>query len=164
MTPELHRPVLLDRIGPDGLDVTVDATPEECAHLAERLQLPAVLALACRFRLVREGAARVRADGHLSARVVQTCAVTTDDFEATLAEDFRIRFVPADEVNEDPDLDDDDEVPYEGNVLDLGEATAEQLALNLDPYPRAPGAELPPVGDDEAPTPFAALAKLRGPH
>jgi hypothetical protein len=164
MTPELHRPILLDRIGPDGVDVVVDATPDECARLAERMQVPAVLSLSCRFCLVRESTTRVRADGHLSARVVQTSAVTAEDFEASLTEGFRIRFVPADEVNEDPDLDDDDEVPYEGNTLDLGEAAAEQLALNLDPYPRAPGAELPSIDDDEATTPFAALARLRDRH
>ena len=33
MTPEFHRPLSLDRIGPHGLDTTVDATPAECAAL-----------------------------------------------------------------------------------------------------------------------------------
>jgi uncharacterized metal-binding protein YceD (DUF177 family) len=164
MTPELHRPLALDRIGPDGADVTVEASPAECARLAERMQLPAVLSLSCRFHLVREGSTRVRAAGHLAARVVQTCAVTAEDFEAALTEDFRVRFVPTDEVSDDPELDDDDEVPYEGRILDLGEAAAEQLALSLDPYPRAPGAELWPIEDDEAPAPFTALSNLRNWH
>jgi len=39
MTPEFHRPLSLDRIGPKGLDVTVEATPAECAALAVRMNL-----------------------------------------------------------------------------------------------------------------------------
>ncbi len=41
MTPELHRPVAVERVGPNGLDVTVEAGAEECARLARRLNLPA---------------------------------------------------------------------------------------------------------------------------
>jgi hypothetical protein len=52
-----------------------------------------------------------------------------------------------------------------GETLDLGEALAEQLALALDPYPRAPGASLAAAEDeeDESPArgPFAGLAPLR---
>ena len=42
-------------------------------------------------------------------------------------------------------------------TIDLGEAAAEQLALALDPYPRAPGAVLEMEEEPEA-APFAALA------
>ena len=44
MTPEFHRPVSLDRIGPHGLDLTVEAAPAECSALAVRMSVPAVLA------------------------------------------------------------------------------------------------------------------------
>jgi hypothetical protein len=56
-----------------------------------------------------------------------------------------------------------DEIPSENGVVDLGEAVAEQLALALDPYPRAPGAAMPEETDDAAAErhPMAALAKLR---
>ena len=30
---------------------------------------------------------------------------------------------------------------YDGAAIDIGEAVAETLLLDLDPYPRAPGAE-----------------------
>ena len=52
-------------------------------------------------------------------------------------------------------------------VLDLGGVVCEQLALNIDPFPRKPGAEFETVAADEgevdepAPSPFAALAKLK---
>lgn len=55
----------------------------------------------------------------------------------------------------------DDEIPFEGNQIDLGEAAAEQLGLALDPYPRMPGAELPEAEADVELHPFARLAGLR---
>jgi hypothetical protein len=56
-----------------------------------------------------------------------------------------------------------DEIPTgPGAVADLGEALAEQLALALDPYPRAPDAALPPEAEEAPASPFARLAALRG--
>jgi uncharacterized metal-binding protein YceD (DUF177 family) len=161
MTPELHRPIRLVGIGPAGYDLLVEATATECMALAERMQLPAVRSLTCEFHLLREADEAVIAHGHLHARVVQTCVVSLDDFETTVDEPFRIRFVPAGAEADDLDPDSDDEIPYDGDVLDLGEAAAEQLALALDPYPRMPDAALPEPDADTDPHPFAALAALR---
>ena len=160
MTPEFHRPISLDRIGPHGLDITIDATPAECAALAERMNLPAVLSRSCVFHLIREGRDTVAARGALRARVTQTCVVSLDDFDAPVQEVFQIRFVPEGEESEDIDPEADDEIPFEGNAVDLGEAAAEQLALALDPYPRMSGVELPPSGADPESHPFAALRRL----
>lgn len=158
---EFHRPIPIDRVGPRGLDVTVEATAAECAALAERMNLPALRALTCVFHLSREGQTRVLAEGHLRADVVQTCVITMEDFDASLEEVFRVRFVPAGEEREEIDLEEDDEVPFEGATLDLGEAAAEQLGLALDPYPRAPGAELPEIDEDAEAHPFGALGNLK---
>ena len=103
----------------------------------------------------------VVADGELHADVLQTCIVSLDDFDAVVDEAFRVRFVPAGEETDDQDPEADDEIPYEGDVLDLGEAAAEQLGLALDPYPRMPDAALPEVEEDADLHPFAALAALR---
>lgn len=162
-TSELHRPILLDHIGPSGLDITVEATPAECSALAKRMQLPALHALTCRFHLIRETGSRFAARGHLQARLTQTCIVSAEDFDTDVEETFQIRFVPAGEESEVIDPDADDDLPYEGNAIDLGEATAEQLGLALDPYPRMPGAELPDGGSGAGTQvhPFASLAALR---
>nr|WP_294545364.1 DUF177 domain-containing protein [uncultured Rhodopila sp.] len=161
MTPEFHRPVSLDRIGAHGLDMTVEATAAECAALAERMKLPAVLAVSCTFHLFREGRDRVLARGHLKARVTQICVVSVDEFDADVEEVFQVRFVPSGEESEDVDPESDDEIPYEGNLVDLGEAAAEQLGLALDPYPRKPGAALTEPDAEAKPYPFAALSGLR---
>ncbi len=181
--PELSRRIPLRRLGADlpagdRLVIEVEADPSECAALALRLHVPAVAGLGCRFALSgigRNGV--VEADGVLQARVMQVCVVTDEPFEAEVTERFSLRFVPAGQLAAQPDaaldLEADDDVPYGGDAIDLGEAAVEQLALALDPYPHRPGAERP-VGlrigdppvvgqdpDDAAPNPFAALARLR---
>ena len=164
MNPELHRPVAVERIGPAGLDVLVEASTGECAALAQRLNLPAVLELTCRFRLERDSAGDLLAYGNLVARVVQTCVVSLEDFTADLHERFAVRCVPEGDESDDPDPEALDEITYCDGTLDLGEAAAEQLALALDPYPRAPDAVLPDVADEPATGPFDALEIFRRRH
>lgn len=159
MTSELHRPVPADRVGAAGLEVTVEANATECTALAHRMLLPGVQALRCTFRLVRLTTDCILAEGRLHATVMQTCVVSLDDFTAEIDEQFHVRFVPLGQESDDPDPEADDEIGYSGGMLDLGEAAAEQLALALDPYPRAPGAELPEIATDELEHPFAALRR-----
>lgn len=159
MSAELSRSVLVDRIPQAGLEQRVEASAAECAAVAARLRLPAVAALACRFRLLPLSG-MVRAEGSLRAAVTRVCVVTLDEFPQEVAEDFTVRFVPAGtESDEDPES--EDEIPYEAGLIDLGEATIEQLALTLDPYPRKPGATLPEGAEEQEESPFAALARLR---
>lgn len=160
MTPELHRPIPIDRIGAQGLDMEITASAEERTALAARMQVPAIGELHCRFQLRRVGGV-IAAEGLLRARLTQVCVVTLDEFEHGVSEDFAVHFVPTGEEDEDPDPDAVDQVPYIGNAIDLGEAAAEQLALVLDPYPRKPGAELADPDDVDVSNPFAALANRR---
>jgi uncharacterized metal-binding protein YceD (DUF177 family) len=164
MNPELHRPLAVERIGPPGSLHTVTADPSECAALARRLGIPAVTALRCEFSLTRHLRGVVAAEGRLHATVIRTCVITLEDFESGVDENFRLRFVPAGQETDDPDPESEDEIPYAGPAIDLGEAAAEQLALALDPYPRSPGAELPDTEAETAPHPFAALAQRRRPN
>lgn len=164
MTPELHRPVAVERIGPAGLDVRVEATAAECIVLAQRMNLPAVESLRCEFHLAWDPSGTLQARGHLLAEVVQTCVLSLDDFTATVREDFVIRCVRSGEETEDVDPESLDEVGYEDGVLDLGEMAAEQLALALDPYPHAPGASLPEFDVEPGAQPFAALEALKRRH
>lgn len=152
-SPELSRRLQvrslgLLRLGEIALETSVEATQAECDRLARRLGVPAVASLQCRFRLSgADGAGRVGADGLLQAVLTRTCVATLEDFEARVVESFTVRFVPeaADEPSDEDglDLDADDDVPYAGSAIDLGEAAVEQLALAMDPYPRKPGATLP---------------------
>lgn len=161
---EMPRPVAIDRIGTLGLERDVTAAPDELALIATRLQLPAVAALACEFRLKRLERSIIEATGTLRARVTQVCVVTLDEFEQPIEEAFHVRFVPAGAESEDEDPDAPDEIPYPASAIDLGEAAIEQLALSLDPYPRKPGLAEPEEPEGDTPHPFAALAGLRRPQ
>lgn len=140
--PELSRPLRLAAIPSAGYEVEVIANPEECRALARRFGLPSIEALSCRFTLSREPGAVIRASGILSARVTQICRVTLDPFPASVEERFFVRFVPEGSETDEFDPEAPDEIPYAADMLDLGEATAEQLALALDPWPRKPDAPL----------------------
>lgn len=167
MILELHRPSATDRISAQGLDVEIVANADECAAIAARLGIPAVHALRCNFSLRRSLMRRnlggqdgvIVAEGRMRAELVRECVVSLDPFPVRVDEKFRILFVPAGTESEDDDPDSDDEIPYDGAAIDLGEAAVEQLALTLDPYPHKPGATLPDAASDPDLGPFAALAR-----
>lgn len=164
MMPELHRPFAIERIGLSGMNVLVEANAVECAALAKRMGLPAVLSLTCRFQLERTMGDLVMAHGHLVAEVMQTCVVSLEDFAATVEERFALRWVPEGEESDDVDPELPDEITYEDGTLDLGEAAAQQLGLALDPYPRAPGAALPSIEPKPEQTASARLSAQKRPN
>ena len=163
MTPEFSRQLRVDGLPPGGVRHRVEANKSECAALATRLQIPSIESLSCDYRLLPVAGGRVAASARLSARLTRVCVVSLDEFPAAVEDLFDIIFVPAELVREDEDPDAPDEIPFDGGTVDLGEATAEQLALALEPYPRKPGAELPASSNDAAGSPFAALAQRRRP-
>ena len=78
MNPEVHRPVALDRIGPQGSAFEIDAGPDELSAIAARLRVIALASLHCAFKLRRIGATTIEAQGVLHARVTETCVVSLD--------------------------------------------------------------------------------------
>ncbi|MEO3474261.1 YceD family protein [Roseomonas sp. CAU 1739] len=169
MTPEFSRPVALARIPPEGRQERLRATPSECAALALRFGIPAVNRFAAELVLKPEPGGGVAITGRILAEVVQDCVVTLEPVVQQVEEAVHLRILgPGEAHSDDPEAPDD--VDAAGGVADLGEALAEQLALALDPYPRAPGAVLPeevageePEASPEPPaSPFAGLAALRG--
>lgn len=166
IAPEFSRPQRLDQIGAGEADVTVTADPAERAALAKRFALIAIDRLEARYA-IRRDAQGVRATGHLSAAVTQSCVATADPVPATVEEDFDLRFVPEQEVGEEIELSEDecDVVFFTGTAIDLGEAAAETLLLALDPFPRSPKATAAlkaagVISEDEV-QPFNAFAGLK---
>ena len=171
--PEFSRQERIDTLGEGPRNLTVTADEAERAALAKRFDLPAIAALEAEFALVRKGET-VSATGRLHAAVTQSCVATGAPVEAAIDEPFRVLFSPlppADGSEEEIELSEEecDVVFYEGGSVDVGEAAAETLALSLDPWPRAPGAEevlkeAGVISEDEAQeaaSPFAGLAGLK---
>jgi len=166
--PEFSRPHRLDQIGAGESDVRIAATEEERAALSRRFGLKSIEKLESVYRLHRE-AQGVVARGHLSARLTQACVVTDDSLPAKVEQDFAIRFVAAPEAGaaEEVELTEDecDTVFYTGGAIDLGEAAAETMALEIDPYPRGPRAaetlRAAGVKSEEENRPVNALSGLK---
>lgn len=171
----LHRPLPAHDLPSAGRPFRISASSEECREVARRFELLAVELLATEGTLWPQAdGRRVRLEGRLLADVVQTCVVSLDPVPAHIDVSFeRLYGWDAGEeregaIGDEIFLDLADELPVErltSDMIDVGEAAAEQLALELDPYPRKPGAlftgcdigcraaEEPAVG------PFAGLAR-----
>jgi uncharacterized metal-binding protein YceD (DUF177 family) len=167
--PEFSRPVRIDTLGEGERRMRIEAEEAERAALAKRFGLVAIGRLAAEFGLTRRDD-EVAMTGTLSAAVTQSCVATGAPLEAALEEPFVILFRPHPEAaggDEEVELADAelDVVFYDSAAVDAGEAVAETLLLNLDPYPRAPGAEealkAAGVKSEEEAGPFAALAGLK---
>jgi uncharacterized metal-binding protein YceD (DUF177 family) len=165
-----RRTIAVAKIGDAGLQHSVVARAEEFAAIARYLELAGLKALKGEFALMRWRGKGVRVTGELIADVVQTCVVTLDPVEAHVEARFERRFLPPEKL--DAVLEDETDVfvdptaedPPEplGHDIDLGEILIEELALNLDPYPRKPGVEFHGDADaDKRANPFAVLAKLK---
>lgn len=167
MTPEFSRPERVDTISERERVVEVEARPAEREALAARFDLLAVERLAASFTVRREPAG-LTARGRVTADVVQACSITGEPVAVQVDEQADLLFVPAGPAAEDEvELSADalDTIIYQGSKIDLGEAAAETMALALDPFPRAPGAEraLREAGvlTEEEARPLGKLAGLR---
>ena len=162
--PEFSRPVDASRLRPgeeDRWEITADAAEREA--LARRFGLLRLDRLAATVRLRRLAGGLLRLSAELSADVVQACVVTLEPVASQVADSFSLLYGrPQNEASEVV-LSGEAELvePLDGGAIDIGEATAQQLSLALDPYPRAPGVSLDEARDGVGDSPFAALAKLR---
>jgi uncharacterized metal-binding protein YceD (DUF177 family) len=157
------------KIGDGGLAQTVTAKPQEYETIAAYLELAAVKALTGEFALTRWRGKGVRLTGKLIADVVQTCVVTLEPLEAHVEAEFERRFLPHDKIEQETE--DDGEIFVDPTAedppepltheIDLGEILIEELALNLDPFPRKPGAAFHETHESARDNPFAVLAKLK---
>ena len=176
--PEFSRLVKHTDIGREDT-ITVKATPDECAALAQRFGLEALSGLVLKASLTKWRSG-VKVSGHLTAEAVQRSVATLEPVTQRIDERFERGFLrdaprfddvkPGAEVEMplDPELDDAPE-PL-GDRIDIGELAAEALGLALDPWPRAGDEEFleaaagppgqKPMTDEDA-KPFASLAAYR---
>ncbi|MGF1592948.1 MAG: DUF177 domain-containing protein [Kiloniellaceae bacterium] len=170
---EFSRIVTPDRLGGPKLVESLEATSAERAAVARRLGILAVDRLVAELAVKAFGGGLYRVEGGWEATVSQACVVTLEPVEAGLSGRVEATYEAADsvvageggEVTVDPEAADPAEIlPPEG--IDLGELVVQELAVALDPYPRAPGAEVPaeyrPPEAEEETGPFAALKALKG--
>ncbi len=172
--PEFSRPIAVDQLKDRENPFAIEASAAERKALAERFGILGIDSLKAEIRLKPIAGDQVRLTGHVRAEVHQACVVTLVDVPAAVEADFERVYSPHVETAADEDGDEDEEIeldfsaeeppdPLVDGMIDIGEAAAEEVALALDPYPRAPGAvfDRPEEGEPERANPFAALAKLK---
>ena len=126
--------------------VVIEADEVERAALAERFGVTAIERLTARVALTDKGPA-IHATGNVEADLVQPCSVSGEDFRHTVTDRIAVRFVPAGALPDDAEVDleirsdEPDDIEYEGESFDLGEAVAQSLGLAIDPYAEGPDAE-----------------------
>jgi hypothetical protein len=159
--PEFTYPLILANVPAEGMSLRLEADAAAREAVARRLALLALHSLVGELALhpVAEGCIAVR--GRLLAELDQACVVTLEPVPQRVEDPVAWRLLPAGMEPSDGD-DDPDDIETDAGVADLGEALVQQLSLALDPYPRAPGAELPeayrPDGESGI---FGALARFR---
>lgn len=149
--------------------LVLEPSEDERRRLAGRFGIAAIDTMRAELRLACDGA-KVEAKGHLTAKIMQMCAISGEDFPVRISEPVALRFVPplqAYQPDEEIEItaDDCDEIEYEGTTFDLGEAVAQTLALAIDPFAEGPNADKARaehrLGGDVASGAFAALAALK---
>lgn len=172
VSPLFSAPFDLARLSDHAEQVDIKADTSTRAAIAAAFNLPAIAVLRGRFVLSPTRAHHVAARLDLAAEVTQTCVVSLDPVEQSIAERASLILLTqaqatkheAEAAELNPDA--PDEIIADGTIVDLGAILLEQFALALDPYPRKPDA-VPASAPDSAPEPphpFAALGRLRKPE
>jgi uncharacterized metal-binding protein YceD (DUF177 family) len=140
---EFRRLIPLDELEEGDIHKTIEAGEEEREALARRFDLVAIDVLNASVEMRRmPGGPLVRVEGRLTADLVQRCVVTLAPLPVHIEEVFVETFGP--DGYRAPDGEADAGVPeiFDSGGIDLGELAAQHLSLSLDPYPRAPAADV----------------------
>ena len=171
----LSHPYDTARLAATGVAVEIGAGDAERAALAAAYNLVAVNGFSASATLTPAAGGLVTVEGRVVADIVQSCVVSLEPVAQHIDEAFSVDFVPAGspraqppagaarEVAIDPEAPDPPEV-MDGTTIDIGALVEEMFVLAIDPYPRAPGAELLADGGDEpgseGESPFAVLREV----
>lgn len=204
---EFSFPIEIERVPTAGGQYDIAASAEALARVAARLAVSEMKALRASFAVKTGAGGIVHVKGKVHAELIQACVVTLAPVPSVIDEEVEASFITPDRLarreardskssgpsararnakkaKADPEneevisleAEDPPEVAEDGRI-DLGDLAVTQVALVLDPYPRAPGVNFDaaqwPVSPsqkgsqapEEAPEagqgPFAALAKLK---
>jgi uncharacterized metal-binding protein YceD (DUF177 family) len=169
------RPFDVGRIGGGRFDEPVQSTAAERAAIVKAFGLEGLDRLEATVSIEPWRRVGLKLEGRLFADVVQACVISAEPVPARIDHSFTLTFLPPEAMADNPKsvaeaevivVFDQDDPPerLDDRTIDLGSIVTEQLALALDPYPRAPGAAWPEAGQtfgDAETSPFAALEKLR---
>lgn len=165
------KPVKLHELARGPVRLDLEPGPEQRAEIARRLKLQSLPSLRAKVT-VKPWLDGAELTGRFDAVVEQICGVSLDPFEQEVSGEIDVRVVPAGSdlaaAAEGGDLELDLEAPdapdvLEGDAIDVTAYVIEHLALEVDPFPRKPGATFDYEAPEVETSPFAALKKLTEP-
>jgi len=169
---EFARPIDLRALPRQPVELVADAG--ERAALAARFSIVSIGSLSATAQFAQD-ATGIDVTGKITAALVQNCAISGRDFPTRIACRYHLRFVPQADytallegAGDEFELaaSDLDTIAYSGSTLELGEAIAQTLALEIDPYAEGPQADNARaqygLSTPEDSGPFAALKALKG--
>lgn len=162
--PELpySEPVRLHQIG-GGVKRTLEPDAAARARIAQALDLASLEVFTAEMDLA-PSAGGWRLKGRVRATLAQTCGITLEPLPLEVDAPFSLSLAEAADPESEEiviTLDDDSPDLVENGQIDLGQYAVEQLALQLDPFPRKPGAEFVQPPEPAEISPFAVLKQLR---
>ncbi|MEM1198076.1 MAG: DUF177 domain-containing protein [Pseudomonadota bacterium] len=165
---EFSRPFQVEDL--EDRDVTLElvADSTELAGLQARYGVDTLSAVSAHLTLSAQPEGAVKVSGTVKAALRQTCIISLEPVDETIEEALSVLYLPAglDEPGDDGDFELDYEA-FDGQTIDLGELTAQQIAGAINPYPRRAGVEFgnqAQLGDntsEERDNPFAVLQALK---
>jgi uncharacterized metal-binding protein YceD (DUF177 family) len=113
--------------------------------------------------LRRQAGGVVLLEASFEAAFVQSCVVTLEPVRGTIAERFALRYGPPGAAEADimPAAEEPAFEPLADDAIDIGEAVAQELSLQLPPFPRLAEAAIEVAADADPPAAFSALAERR---
>lgn len=163
--------VTVSQLAPE-TTLTLEPSAETRAALARHAGALEVPELKATLEILADRRGDVEVTGRITGRIIQPCVVTLEPVEGTIDEEVEVRFSaharqdavePGAEIEISAEAEDPPEPIVDGRI-DLGAILTEFFSLGIDPYPRKPGVTwTPPQPEEDADSPFAALAKLKSP-
>ena len=159
----------LGRLPQAGDDVTITPAHDDLVRIAQWAGVERIDTFVAKIDLEKISSTRFKLNVSLEADIVQACVVTLEPLRVHISRNFIRDLMLAEgpqrvakEIELTP-VDDDGREEIDSLRYDLAVPVLEELALAIDPYPRAPGVEFEPPGDetDSRPHPFAALQSLK---
>jgi len=173
--PLFSRPFQVDKLGPNPKRIHLEANNDELRELEKRFDLKQMNFLKGEVILKRLSGQKIECKVTAKTKITQNCVVSLKPVVSSIDVSFR-RVYGSARVRENQgteiiiDIDAVDELdPIVDGVIDLAEALAEELGLEIDPFPRAESTDFsdfgvgPDITEDEvqAKNPFTALAGLK---
>lgn len=159
----------LSEVGRGPVSLRLEPAAEIRAQIAKDLGLESLSAFSGQIS-VRPWLDGAEIFGRLQATVEQICGVSAEAFEQEVTGQFEVRVVPAGSPNAPADSVGDVELDLEApdppdvlerDEIDVAHYLVEHLALEIDPFPRKPGAEFDYQTDTQDESPFAVLKRLK---